>query len=135
MPAEEAVWASVPYNYGPRTRREHGDRIAEDIERRLRFPVEAEPYRAQLQAALGHDALDRLPGVEAPTLVVHGEEDRMVDPANARLLVEAIPGAQLVTWPEAGHLYPTDEPARRPGHGGLAQRAVQPRSIGDRRAA
>jgi pimeloyl-ACP methyl ester carboxylesterase len=48
MPAEEAVWASVPYNYAPATRREHGQRIAEDIEQRLRFPIEAAPYAAQL---------------------------------------------------------------------------------------
>jgi pimeloyl-ACP methyl ester carboxylesterase len=111
MPAEEAVWASAPYNYSARTRREHGDRIAEDIARRLRFPVEPDPYRAQLAAALGHDALSRLGEVRAPALIVHGEEDRMVHPENARLLAEAIPGADLRTWPEAGHLYPTDEPA------------------------
>jgi pimeloyl-ACP methyl ester carboxylesterase len=111
MPAEEAVWASVPYNYSARTRREHGEWVAEDIAHRLRFPIEPDPYRAQLAAALAHDASGRLAGLSAPTLVVHGEEDRMVHPDNARLLAEAIPGAELRTWPEAGHLYPTDEPA------------------------
>jgi 3-oxoadipate enol-lactonase len=110
MPAEEAVWASVPYNYGPLTRREHGERIAQDIAQRLRYPIEPEPYRAQLAAALGHDAHDRLGEVGVPTIVVHGEEDRMVHPANARLLAEAIPGARLVTAPAAGHLYFTDAP-------------------------
>src|SRR5262245_9751164 len=30
MGAEEAEWAAVPYSYGCRTRREHGERIAED---------------------------------------------------------------------------------------------------------
>jgi 3-oxoadipate enol-lactonase len=111
MPAEEAVWASVPYNYGAVTREHHGDRIAQDIAQRLRFPIEPEPYRAQLGAALGHDALDRLPAIAAPTLVVHGEADRMVPVANAHLLAERIPGAELRLWPGAGHLYPTDEPA------------------------
>jgi pimeloyl-ACP methyl ester carboxylesterase len=111
MPAEEAVWASVPYNYAERTWRDQGQRVAEDIVQRLRYPIEPEPYRAQLAAALDHDALDRLASVGAPTLVVHGEEDRMVSPANARLLADAIPGADLETWPGAGHLYPTDEPA------------------------
>ena len=110
MPAEEAVWASVPYNYGAATRREHAQRIAEDIERRLRFPIEPAPYEAQLAAALDHDALDRLPGLSVPTLVVHGEEDRMVAPDNARILVGAIPDAELALWPGVGHLYFTDEP-------------------------
>ena len=110
LSAEEAVWASVPYNYGPSTRALHGQRVADDIAQRLRFPVEPAPYAAQLEAALGHDAHDRLGAVRAPTLVVHGLEDRMVLPANAHLLTAAIAGARLDAWPGAGHLYPTDEP-------------------------
>jgi pimeloyl-ACP methyl ester carboxylesterase len=111
MSAEEAVWASVPYNYGPRTRTERAQLIGEDIAQRLRFPIEPEPYAAQLAAALGHDAHARLGEIAAPALVVHGEADRMVAPENARLLADAIPGAELRTFPGAGHLYPTDEPA------------------------
>jgi pimeloyl-ACP methyl ester carboxylesterase len=111
MSAEEAVWASVPYNYGPQTRSARAGLIGEDIAQRLRFPVEPEPYAAQLEAALGHDAYDRLGSIEAPTLVVHGEADRMVAPANGRLLADAIPSAELLMLPGAGHLYPTDEPA------------------------
>jgi pimeloyl-ACP methyl ester carboxylesterase len=111
MPAEEAVWASVPYNYSARTRAEHGERIAQDIGQRLRFPVEPEPYVAQLQAGLAHDAHDRLDQIGAPTLVVHGLEDIMVPTPNGRLLADAIPGARLAEFPETAHLYPTDEPA------------------------
>jgi 3-oxoadipate enol-lactonase len=110
MPAEEAVWASVPYNYGRATRRHHAQRIADDIEQRLRFPIEPRPYAAQLGAALGHDTLGRLAQLSAPTLVVHGEEDRMVPPDNARILARAIRGARLELWPAAGHLYFTDRP-------------------------
>jgi pimeloyl-ACP methyl ester carboxylesterase len=110
MSAEEAVWASVPYNYGPRTRAERAQQIGEDIAQRLRYPIEPEPYAAQLAAALGHDAHDRLGQITQPALVVHGEADVMVPPENGRLLAHAIPGAELVTFPDAGHLYPTDEP-------------------------
>jgi 3-oxoadipate enol-lactonase len=110
MPAQEAVWASVPYNYSARTRREHGDRIAEDIAQRLRYPIEAAPYLAQLEAALGHDAGARLGGLSHPTLVVHGEDDVMLPPVNGERLAEAISGAELRTWPQTAHLYVTDEP-------------------------
>lgn len=110
MPAEEAVWASVPYNYGPRTRREGGERIAQDIAQRLRYPIRPEGYAAQLEAALQHNAYDRLDVVKSQTLVVHGEADRMVPAANAALLAAGIPGARLETWAEAGHLYTTDSP-------------------------
>ncbi len=110
MPAEEAVWASVPYNYSARTRDEHGDRIAQDVRRRLRFPIEPEPYAAQLAAALGHDTHERVAQIRAPTLVVHGEEDVMVPPANGRQLAGLIPDARLLALPGAAHLYTTDEP-------------------------
>ena len=110
MTAVEAVWASVPYNYAEATWREHGDRISQDIARRLQFPVEREGYEAQLAAALGHDTHDRLGAIRAPTLVLHGTEDRMVPPGNGRLLADAIPGARLHELPGAGHLLPTDAP-------------------------
>jgi len=109
MTAEHAVWASVPINYAPRTRLRGGDRIAEDIERRLRFPVEAESYSAQLAAANRHAAA--VSGIRAPTLVVHGGEDVLIPPENGRRLAAAIPGAELSLWPGAAHLYFTDEPA------------------------
>jgi 3-oxoadipate enol-lactonase len=108
MTAEHAVWASVPINYASRTRTEGGDRIAEDIAQRLRFPVEAEYYTAQLAAANGHDA--RVDDIRAPTLVVHGEEDVLIPPANGERLAADIPGAELFMWPGAAHLYFTDEP-------------------------
>jgi 3-oxoadipate enol-lactonase len=108
MTAEHAVWASVPINYARRTRAEGGDRIAQDIAQRLRYPVEAEYYGAQLAAAHGHDA--RVEDIRAPTLVVHGGEDVLIVPENGRRLVAAIPGAKLSLWPAAAHLYFTDEP-------------------------
>jgi 3-oxoadipate enol-lactonase len=110
MPPEEAVWASVPYNYGAATRERHAQRIGEDIVERLRFPFEPEPYRAQLAAALAHDVDGRLGDLRVPTLVVHGDEDRMIPAANGERLAAAIPGARLSRWPGAGHLYFTDEP-------------------------
>jgi pimeloyl-ACP methyl ester carboxylesterase len=57
-----------------------------------------------------HDAYERLNQVAAPTLVVHGEQDIFMPPANALVLAERIPGAQLKLWPDAGHMYMVDEP-------------------------
>lgn len=110
MPAEEGVWASVPYNYGRATRERHAERIGEDVVQRLRFPLDPVGYRAQLAAAWGHDATNRLGRVVAPTLVLHGSEDRMVPVANGRRLAAAIPAARLEVLEGAGHLYQTDEP-------------------------
>jgi 3-oxoadipate enol-lactonase len=110
MAPEEAEWAAVPYNYSVRTRREHGERIAEDIARRMEHQTDTLAYMHQVAAASTHNAVGRLGSIKAPTLVVQGEEDIVMPPLNGRLLAQGIPGAQLKTWLDAGHLYTTDEP-------------------------
>jgi pimeloyl-ACP methyl ester carboxylesterase len=110
MAPEEAEWAAVPYNYGVKTRREHGQRIADDIARRLEQPTDMLAYLHQVAAAAAHNTVGRLRTIAIPTLVVHGEDDTVIPSANGRLLAEAIPGAELKLWPGAGHLYTTDEP-------------------------
>ena len=110
MAAKDAARESVPFNYGPRCRREHKDRIAEDIQRRLSHPFPEQAYRAQMVAAALHNCYRRLARIEAPTLVVHGREDRMIPVANAEILAERIPRAELRILEDAGHLYSTEEP-------------------------
>jgi proline-specific peptidase len=45
-----------------------------------------------------------LAGVGRPTLVVVGEHDRTTTPRAARALHDGIPGSELVTIPDAGHM-------------------------------
>jgi pimeloyl-ACP methyl ester carboxylesterase len=109
MGAVEAEWAAVPYSYGERTRREHGERIAEDVARRMRHPPDPVAYLHQVAAAASHSTHSRLGSIVAPTLVIHGGVDVLQPSENARVLADAIPAAGLRLWPEAGHLYTTDE--------------------------
>ena len=46
----------------------------------------------------------RLYRVKAPTLVIWGEQDKLVDPAYGAAFVNAIAGARLETFADAGHL-------------------------------
>jgi pimeloyl-ACP methyl ester carboxylesterase len=110
MGPEEAAWAAVPYTYGEKTRRSNSERIATDIAHRISSPPEPLAYMHQAAAVATHDAYDRLNQMAAPTLVVHGEQDVFVPPANALVLAEKIPAAQLRLWPDAGHMYTIDEP-------------------------
>jgi pimeloyl-ACP methyl ester carboxylesterase len=109
LPHEEAAWASVPYNYSPRCRREMVDRIAEDIAFRLAHPFNPRAYQAQMTAAGLHNCLDRLPQLQVSTLIVHGEQDRVLPVGNAYVMAELIPGANLHVLKGAGHLYATEE--------------------------
>lgn len=61
--------------------------------------------RRHLIASHRHDAWDVLPTITAPTLVVHGSDDRFNPVANAPLLAERIPGARLELIPGARHAY------------------------------
>jgi 3-oxoadipate enol-lactonase len=110
MGPEEAEWAAVPYTYAEKTRREHPERIAADIAHRLSSPPEPLAYMHQAAAVATHDAYERLNQLAAPTLVVHGEQDVFVPPANALVLAERIPAARLRLLPDAAHMFPIDEP-------------------------
>src|SRR6266571_3994253 len=48
--------------------------------------------------------------IRARTLVLHGAADTVVDPRNAELLADRIPGARLVIFPELGHLLFWEDP-------------------------
>lgn len=48
-----------------------------------------------------------LANVTAPTLVIHGDRDRMVNPTGGAATANAIRGARLVTIPGMGHDLPT----------------------------
>jgi pimeloyl-ACP methyl ester carboxylesterase len=110
LPAEEGLWASVPYLYAPSTWRRTAPLIGEDIAQRLGEPTDHRAYRRQLVVARAHDTVARLTGITAPTLVIHGEEDRILPLENGRRLAQAIAGARFMPLPGAAHAFPTDLP-------------------------
>ena len=108
MSPEQAAEASVPFIYDSTTPRE---RIDEDIAIRRPWFPRPEAYTAQLQGILAWEAYSRLSGIAAPTLVIHGESDRLVPPGNAKLIAERIPGAKLVMIPQAAHISNVEQAA------------------------
>lgn len=58
----------------------------------------------QFLATLSWWGLPELHRIRTPTLVVHGSEDRVIPPVNARLMARSIPGARLELIEGAGHL-------------------------------
>jgi pimeloyl-ACP methyl ester carboxylesterase len=61
-------------------------------------------WQAQAVAGAAFDAYDRIGAITAPTLVVHGGADNVVDTRNGELLGELIPNARVEIVPERGHL-------------------------------
>ncbi len=106
-PSQEAsLEAAVPFIYDTNTPRAL---IDEDIAVRRQWLPRPEAYFAQLQGILAWEAYSRLDQIKAPTLVLHGETDRLVPSGNANLIAERIGGAELKLIPNAAHIYTTDQ--------------------------
>jgi pimeloyl-ACP methyl ester carboxylesterase len=58
-------------------------------------PTPAFARRLHYLASEAHDTWELLPQISAPTLIVHGDADRINPPENARLLAARIPHAHL----------------------------------------
>lgn len=58
------------------------------------------------------DRTEALKQVAAPTLVIHGELDPLIDVSGGRATAEAIPGAELLVIPGMGHDIPADAQAQ-----------------------
>lgn len=65
---------------------------------------------AQTLASARFSTMSRLDRLRAPTLVMHGERDRLVPPAASKLLASLIPDAELALVPGAGHAYALEAP-------------------------
>lgn len=65
-------------------------------------------YARQLAASIWQpNRTKRLPGITAPTLVIHGLADRLVNPSGGRALARLIPGARFVGIAGMGHDLPS----------------------------
>jgi 3-oxoadipate enol-lactonase len=115
VPVEEAkVPKGEPWRswYGPGYPDLHPDEVAEDRRVASGPPEHPEGARRQWEAMVSWDAYDRLPEISAPTLVLHGTEDRIIAPANAEVLAARIPRCELVLLEGAGHVYHWEQPDR-----------------------
>jgi pimeloyl-ACP methyl ester carboxylesterase len=81
---------------------------------------------AEFQRAPGHRAIlmsvdprgfnrasaAALRGIDVPTLVLHGENDVLIEPASAGKFAAAIPGAKVLMYRDVGHLPQIEIPQR-----------------------
>jgi pimeloyl-ACP methyl ester carboxylesterase len=63
------------------------------------------------RAVLDYDFSDRLPGVESPTLIVWGRNDRIVPVGGAYRYEQLIPNSRRVIFEETGHVPMIERPA------------------------
>jgi 3-oxoadipate enol-lactonase len=110
MTPDEATEAAIPFIYAPGTPRAD---IDADLAVRAAHPTDPAGYAAQLTDTLAwRGSLDRLPGLAIPTLLVHGDLDRLVPIENSRRMAAVLPDARLEVLAGASHIFATDQPER-----------------------
>jgi 3-oxoadipate enol-lactonase len=128
-PSLRAFWTLVrSFDYNPKTGRKlhelmvHprtletvGPRIFDEWERAVMArPTGWRGLWGQVGAATLHSTGFWLHHINCPTVVISGEDDRVVPIVNSRILANRIRGAELVLVPRAGHAFPLENPAALP---------------------
>ncbi len=111
LTAEAAMRRHTENALSARTVQQHPELLDRLIELQRVRPADPGARPAQAAAGALYIGGGRQRRIGARTLVLQGAADTVVDPRNARLLADRIPGARLVMFPELGHLLFWDDPA------------------------
>jgi pimeloyl-ACP methyl ester carboxylesterase len=104
------VAGMLPKMLAPQTYEEEPDLV--EFLQDLMLATSAEGMVGALAAMRDRpDSTPDLPGLAVPTLVIHGEDDQLIPPAEAQAMAAAIPEAELVIVPGAGHMVNLEQPA------------------------
>jgi len=105
MDPEAAFNATLPILYSDAFAAGNRELLFERAQANVNLRAPEAGVQGQMAAIVAHDTYERLPGITAPTLVLHGDDDHLVPTANGEILASRIPGARLVLYPGARHGY------------------------------
>jgi len=76
----------------------------------LQWGFSMDALLCQVGAVMAHRTTDRLHRITAPTLVITGDADQLIAPANSDILAREIPNARLVKVPGGSHGFNFETP-------------------------
>jgi pimeloyl-ACP methyl ester carboxylesterase len=109
--AEQVFRAMWEINLSPGFR-EDDSRFAAFTEMGSALPAPQPVVLQQMQACAAHNTHGRLGQISLPTLVIHGDVDRLLGYNNGREIAALIPGARLETLEGIGHMFWWEQPER-----------------------
>lgn len=83
------------------------DRLVEDV-----LKVPARVWHAMFSGLLDYDDTSELSRIDAPTLLIWGDQDAIVSREMQDLLNERLPRAELIVYPDVGHTPRWEDPQR-----------------------
>lgn len=105
LPLEQALLQAMEVAVGHDYWRGAQDELRQIVAWRLESPTPRHAWMRQWDAGAAHDAAWRVGGIRVPTLVLAGDEDRIVPIQNARAIATRIPNAGLGIFSGGGHLF------------------------------
>ena len=81
------------------------EQVEQVIDLMMKHPITPQGLMRQQEAGMSHNTYERLPDIKAPTLVIHGDVDKLIPVENAKIIASRIPGAELVILEKMGHLF------------------------------
>lgn len=111
----ERLRKGIAVSTAPGFSQQNPEFVQEWLAFRAANPLHPQGYEAQLAIGLSLFSDEncfepRLHEIQAPTLILFGEHDRVVPVGNAELLSQQIDGSSVTILPDAGHLYPLEKP-------------------------
>ncbi len=113
--AEERMRRVLPFVTGPGFVERQGEDATRYVQIFVEKAVADEPYERQMDAVLAYirkGVSDRLGDIEAPVLVVHGTEDRVIPFRNGQYLAARVRRGRLSAYSGVGHLPPIEATER-----------------------
>jgi len=103
MTREEVTRQAMPFCFSQEFIEKNPDIVDKRVAKQLEYPTPARGATRQTEAIMGHGMYELLPKIKLPTLVIAGDNDRLIPVENSRILASRIPEAELVIIKGAGH--------------------------------
>ena len=111
LPLEEYGRVTMPYTFAAGWPAAHAARFEEILAARLEHPTPYETIDTHMKACYRfYEEGCEVERIEAPALVIHGDEDLIVPVENGRMLAARLPNAHYVELPRHGHNIPLEDP-------------------------
>ena len=112
LPFDEYGRETTPMTFARGWTERNPERFEEILAARLEFPTPEKTLEAHLQVCYGFYARAcEVERIDAPALVLHGDEDLIVPVENGRMLASRLPNARYVELTGRGHNLPLEDPA------------------------
>jgi pimeloyl-ACP methyl ester carboxylesterase len=103
-----AMWTSF---CAPGFGEAHADLVDELVAQVVRRVTPTAAVNTQMRAIAAWHGPERLRRIVCPTVVVHGDQDRLMPVGNGMRLSRLIPGARYVELADVGHIVPMESAA------------------------